>query len=300
MDEREQKIQQIRTYFEKRDDVVMAFLFGSQAKEAGQRHVHSDWDIGVYFKPEIESVEWEEQGREYPEENKVWGDCVDILKTDEVDIIVLNRAPVSIADAAIKGIPLTVKDKRIYNSFMLIITNEAEGYRKYVHEFYDIYQRSHSLIDRDREDFEKKLNFMSEELSRYSDFNGMTGEEYQGNPRSRNDVERWIEKIIMVTIDISKLILSSQKKLIPDTYRESVTNTAWELSLSTEFPVNFEKWVKLRNVLAHEYLDIKWKKISDFIQNSEPYFQEFLKASEKFLGENKNTNAELRGSLPPV
>ena len=58
MDDREQKIQRLKEYFEKRGDVVMAFLFGSQAER--QVHTESDWDIAVYFKPEVERVEWEE------------------------------------------------------------------------------------------------------------------------------------------------------------------------------------------------------------------------------------------------
>ena len=64
--EQEERIKQLKTYFENRDDIVMAFLFGSQAK--GRAHQGSDWDIAVYFKPKVVSVEWEEQGREYLEE----------------------------------------------------------------------------------------------------------------------------------------------------------------------------------------------------------------------------------------
>ncbi|MBI3442992.1 MAG: nucleotidyltransferase domain-containing protein [Candidatus Sungbacteria bacterium] len=42
----EEKINKLREYFEGRDDVVMAFLFGSQAK--GYARPESDWDIGVF------------------------------------------------------------------------------------------------------------------------------------------------------------------------------------------------------------------------------------------------------------
>ena len=48
MTEHEEKIEKLKTYFEKCDDVVMAFLFGSQAK--GYARIISDWDIGVYIR----------------------------------------------------------------------------------------------------------------------------------------------------------------------------------------------------------------------------------------------------------
>ena len=48
----------LKDYFEKRDDVVMAFLFGSFAK--GQEIYDSDVDVAVYFKPKTKAIEWEE------------------------------------------------------------------------------------------------------------------------------------------------------------------------------------------------------------------------------------------------
>ena len=42
-------IKKLKTYFKNRDDVLMAFLFGSRAKGISAKR--SDWDIGVYLKP---------------------------------------------------------------------------------------------------------------------------------------------------------------------------------------------------------------------------------------------------------
>ncbi len=83
---------------------------------------------------------------------------------------------------------------------------------------------------------------------------------------------------MIAIVDISKIIMSSRKKLIPETYRESVVKASQILKLPNEFVGKFERWTKLRNIITHEYLDIKWKKISNFIQNSEPYLQKFISA----------------------
>jgi len=282
----EQKIKKLTEYFKRRDDVVMAFLFGSQA--AKRSHSGSDWDIAVYFKPQKSAVEYEEYGREYPEEDRVWGDLIDILKTDNVDLLVLNRAPASIAETASAGLPLVIKDWNLWQRFRRIITLEAEDYRSFVSDFYAISQRSASLTPRDAEDLRKSIDFLEEQLRLYEIYCKTKQDEYEKEVRKRNEIERWVENIVNVSIDISKIILGSQKKLIPDTYRGSLQHAIWELKLPDDFIEKFERWVKLRNVLAHEYLDIKWKRILDFIQNSEPYFKSFADAAKKFLEKNQS------------
>jgi len=280
-------IKKLKEYFKKRDDIVMAFLFGSQANK--RAHSGSDWDIAVYFKPEVEKVEWEEQGREYPEEDKVWNDCIDILKTDNVDLVVLNRAPASIAETASAGLHLVIKDWNLWQRFRRVITQEAEDYRSFVSDFFAISQRSASLMPRDAEDLHKSIGFLEEQLRLYKIYCQTEQKEYEKEIRRRNEIERWVENIMNASIDISKIILGSQKKMIPDTYRSSLQHAIWELKLSNDFIEKFEKWVKLRNVLAHEYLDIKWKRISVFIRESEPYFKLFVEAAKKFLEKNKTS-----------
>ena len=86
----------LEKYFSHKPEVAFAFLFGSQAKNIAGGI--SDWDIGVYFKPQgTGSVEWEETEKRYPQEDKIWNDLIDIVKTDNVDLVVLNRAPSNIA-----------------------------------------------------------------------------------------------------------------------------------------------------------------------------------------------------------
>ena len=135
-------INNLKEYFEKNEDVVMAFIFGSRAKE--NIRLGSDWDIAVYFNPQKRYLEWEEQDREYLTEDRMWSDCVEILKTDDVDLIVLNRIAASIAATAIQGIPLVIKDYDLWLKFMLIISQEAEDYREFVDDYYAISQRSTS------------------------------------------------------------------------------------------------------------------------------------------------------------
>ncbi|MBU1663315.1 nucleotidyltransferase domain-containing protein [Patescibacteria group bacterium] len=144
----EEKTAALKKYFQNRDDIIMAFLFGSRARN--KEITGSDWDIAIYFKSLGKSLEWEDDEREYPEEEQVWNDCIDILQNDNVDLIILNRAPAHLADIGIKGKPIIIKDRNLWLRFMLTITREAADYRQTVNEYYIINQRSQSLNTQDQ------------------------------------------------------------------------------------------------------------------------------------------------------
>ena len=146
----------LKKYFINKPDISAAFLFGSQVKNRAGKI--SDWDIAVYFVPEqwANEIEWEESGKVYPEENKIWDDLVDILRTDNVDLVVLNRAPANIAASAIsEGRALVIKDRKSFLDFLLVTMRQAEDYSDFVDTYYKISQRSSSLGPRDREKLKK-------------------------------------------------------------------------------------------------------------------------------------------------
>lgn len=284
MNDRETKIQKLKDYFEKHDDVVMAFLFGSQAE--GLTHSTSDWDVAVYFTPRSKEFEFEESGYEYPAENKVWADCTQLLGTDNVDLIVLNSAAATIADEALRGLELANKNRGLWLRFMLLISTLAEDYRIFAEDYHNIVQRSRSLVPGDKQRLERLLDFLEEQMELYGIYKAFTQKEYEDHPRQRNEIERWLENITNTCIDIAKIMLGSKKKLIPPTYRETMHRAIHMLNLSADFEDVFDGWVRLRNVLAHEYLDIKWMRISKFAEKSEPYITQYVKAAKQFLEKN--------------
>jgi uncharacterized protein YutE (UPF0331/DUF86 family) len=105
-------------------------------------------------------------------------------------------------------------------------------------------------------------------------------------------VERWIENIINSSIDISKIILFSENVATPDTYRELVSS----LSLVPEFDKErmgpLAEWVRFRNIIAHEYLDIRWASIKRFIEEAEPLYKNFLWDVKKYLEKQLETDTE--------
>ena len=127
----------LKEYFEKKEDVLMAFLFGSYAKSS--THRESDVDVAIYFRPQMNHLEWEEFDIKYEREDEIWLDVEKLLKRN-VDLIVLNRARSSIASSAISGIPIVIKDRGLYLDFMLRVTAEAEDFRETVEDYWRIKQ----------------------------------------------------------------------------------------------------------------------------------------------------------------
>ena len=123
----------LRKYFDQREDVAFAFLFGSSAQ--GKIRREGDIDVAVYFWPE-KGIEWENVRRRYAGEHRIALDLEKLFKK-EVDLIVLNRAKAILADEAIrKGKPIVVKDRGLFLDFLCLISDEAEQIREWIEASY--------------------------------------------------------------------------------------------------------------------------------------------------------------------
>lgn len=113
----------IRQYFSPKKECLMAFLLGSQT--TGKTYKESDVDIAVFFTKEP-SLE---------DSHQLWGELEDLLKK-EVDFIILNSAPATIAWEALRGIPIIIRDRAFYTEYMLDISKEAEDFREFIFDLW--------------------------------------------------------------------------------------------------------------------------------------------------------------------
>lgn len=122
-------IESLKKYLEERDDVVLAFLFGSSAR--GFDGEDSDLDIGVYLLSK-------------EEEDKIWREISTIVE-HEVDLVLLNDAPATLVSNVFKtGIPIVIKDRKLYWALYLTKTLEAEDFLQFAEDYWKIYLRSTS------------------------------------------------------------------------------------------------------------------------------------------------------------
>ncbi len=145
------------------------------------------------------------------------------------------------------------------------------------------------MNEQQKERLIKHLNFLREELNDYDLFKGVTWEVYSKDKSKRREMERWIENLVNSSIDISKLILTAEEVRLPETYKDVVSNGALRVGSSEEEAKNLARWVALRNIVAHEYLDIRWDSIRKFIKEAGSLYQNFLKRVTEYLKKRLKT-----------
>lgn len=103
---------------------------------------------------------------------------------------------------------------------------------------------------------------------------------YQSQRSKRLEVERWVECVINATLDISKMLLTIREEEIPETSREILFQIGSHIYNREEEAEALSELAKIRNTLAHRYLDIKWQDIKRFFQivpNLCPPFLDYIK-----------------------
>jgi uncharacterized protein YutE (UPF0331/DUF86 family)/predicted nucleotidyltransferase len=267
-----QKIKALKKYFEKKPEVILAFLFGSQSKNLAGKI--SDYDVAVLLK---------ESSKKEKILLKIWKNLVDILNS-EVDLIPLDEAPPLLASRILReGIPLKIKDRKIFLDYLIRATDDAEYFLEFSKDYYQIYQRSKSISEVDKARLEKIITFLESSIEEFEEFKKMTFRDYSEDIFKRRNVERWIENLMNSVLDICKIILASKKRPLPDTYRKIFLETSLVLGFGKKFRERFSDWIILRNIIAHEYLEVLWNKIEDFLKNAKPYLERFLKEVKKLV-----------------
>ena len=271
-------MRKLKDYFEKRDDVVMAFLFGSFAK--GQAVYDSDVDIAVYFKPEKRRVESEED-KIYPEENQIWENVEKIIKRN-VDLVILNKArPLVAFDVLQTGMPIIIKNRPLYWNFYSLIHSSALDFMEFSQDYRRVKERSNSLSETDKERLFRLTEFLGEEIKSYEDFKNLDWKEYSLNRHIKRDVEHWLENIVNASIDIAKIILASEKLPRPETYKDTMKSLeVVKGEFDKKTAEKLSEFAGLRNIITHEYMDIRWRQIQEFIKTSKKsyeYLIEFVK-----------------------
>jgi uncharacterized protein len=82
-------LRDLKTYFASQTNVALAYLFGSHAR--GQSTPLSDIDVAVLLTPDVPTDHY------FDERLRIMGDLMDLLNFNEVDVAILNQAPLALA-----------------------------------------------------------------------------------------------------------------------------------------------------------------------------------------------------------
>ena len=294
MNKIEEKIRLLKDCFARRTDVLMAFVFGSYAHKQETRE--SDVDIAVYFRPEGKGTDGQVCVNS-EKEDQIRPEIIDIVEKD-LDLICMNNAPASLVSNIIKtGIPLDIKDNNLYWDTYLRASMEAEDFSEFAEDYFEIYRRARSLVPEQKTRFLERLQFLDTELEEIEKFKRLTFKEYREDKTQRRNIERWAENIINAIIDTAKIILASEKKTMPKTYEAALRDLGIFAGLTEEDSRKFSKLANLRNILAHEYLDILYERIQSFILEFPPLYKKIVESLEKYWsGRDNGDSSNSKGS----
>ncbi|MHB1126526.1 MAG: type VII toxin-antitoxin system HepT family RNase toxin [Bacillota bacterium] len=136
-----------------------------------------------------------------------------------------------------------------------------------------------------KESIIRRLSFVQVELEDLKAFHGLNRETYSKDRLVTRNVERIAENIANALIDIGKVVLSGENIIIPGTYREIFGSLSEVGMIPGQLAQSLADLSRARNVLAHQYLDIKWEMVERFILEAPESVTRFMEIIWNLLRE---------------
>lgn len=141
-----------------------------------------------------------------------------------------------------------------------------------------------------KESIIRRLSFIEVELADLQDFAGLTYQVYVNDRHKRREIERLVENLANAASDIAKIILAGEGMEVPATYQQVFAQLARANIIPASMARELGELARLRNVLAHQYLDLKWDKLKKFIDRGPQLFRKFTAAVEKVMEETPSVD----------
>ncbi|CCQ54169.1 MAG: DUF86 domain-containing protein [Crocosphaera sp.] len=102
-----------------------------------------------------------------------------------------------------------------------------------------------------------RVNFIIQQLSYLKEYEFISFENYQNNFEKKATIERTLELMIQAAIDINRHLITKKLRLpFPETAKQSFLQLQQENILTEALAKQLAKSAGLRNILAHEYLEL--------------------------------------------
>ena len=249
----------VRSALEPFPSLIFGVLFGSAA--SGRLRSDSDVDVALY---QASSGQLEiEVDRELEQEAEIQV-ALERATQRNVELLALNRAPATVCAAALlSGRPVLLRDGALYTRYLLAVTTVASDFLETESEFRAIRDRSRSLSPIDRSRLQRILDFIDAELQDREQFRAVTVAGYQTDRNLRRNIDRWVEMLINAAIDVGKIVLGSEQRPVPYTYGQILADLE-SIAPFSDLVGRLKPLAALRNVLAHEYLELRFGRVASF------------------------------------
>jgi uncharacterized protein YutE (UPF0331/DUF86 family) len=99
----------------------------------------------------------------------------------------------------------------------------------------------------------RKLAQLEEYLQQVREFSSVTSSEYSGDWKIQRIVERTIQMMIEICIDIAGHLISDKKLRVPTSYADTFKVLLENDCISSALYQSLENMAKFRNILVHHY-----------------------------------------------
>jgi len=129
----------------------------------------------------------------------------------------------------------------------------------------------------------RKLAELEEYLGQIREFSSVSAEVYSGDWKTRRIVERTLQIMIELCIDIAGHIISDRRLRVPVSYADTFKSLAEAGLITPQISDVMEKMAKFRNIVVHQYENVDTeivililrKHLSDFLVFRDAVLQMF-------------------------
>jgi len=138
------------------------------------------------------------------------------------------------------------------------------------------------LLQSDRSKLIPHVDYLEKELPFLSEYKKeIDWKVYELQRSKRLEIERWVENLINATLDLSKMVLTIKGHEVPETSREVLFKVGSHIYAKEAEGETFSELAKIRNTLAHRYLDLRWKDIKRFLEIAPLLYPQFISFVKK-------------------
>ncbi len=244
----------------------------------------SDVDVGVLASPPLAE----------PERTRLWLDLSAALGR-EVDLLVLSdETNPALAADVVSGRPVVGESGMDLLELVLRRSREAEDWERFILSFLRERRESrrYSPIDGEtplplspsqKDALVRRVESCRQEVEDLQAYQGLTLQQYRTDRSARRNVERIAETVATAVIDMAKTLVAASAGPVPQSYAEALRGVGDLRMVPGELAERLAGLATLRNALAHEYLDLKWPSIQQFIQTQHKDVLEFVARVEGLL-----------------
>lgn len=251
-----------------KEGVVAAMLIGSQAR--GEAGPLSDVDVAVWHEPELDRDQrWDLQVA-------LIGAACEALKTNEVDLAILNEAPPLFQHRAIRDAVRLVE--RDHDQRVRFETRAILDYLDTKPLRYELKQGVKHRIEEGRFGRSRKGR-LSKLLEELAEIKGDGYDSYQASFRNRLAAAHAIQLAVQICLDIGAHLIAEEGLDMPDDYR-GIFASLKSAGLEPELADRLSAAAGMRNVLVHGYLKVDDRAVWDAIARLDDLrqFSSFVKS----------------------